>query len=92
MPTPLTFRAAAIVALGLATPTALTQTAAAEEAQYSQETPKEVRFGEDINGYEIRKYVFIYADLDNDGVLRGKEIRRARRRAVQDERGRDRRH
>lgn len=48
----------------------------------SPETPDEVYPGQEIEGRNIKHYVFIYADLDNDGVLRGAEIRRAKRRAV----------
>ena len=37
----------------------------------------EIRPGEAINGERVPPYVFSYADLNNDGVLRGREVRRA---------------
>lgn len=48
---------------------------------------KEAYPGDQVDGYTIRNYVFIYADLNNDGVLRGRELRRARNRAIREERG-----
>ena len=46
--------------------------------------------GENVDGYHIPNYVFIYADLDNDGVLKGRELRRAVNRVIRMESGGDR--
>lgn len=43
--------------------------------------------GDDVDGRRIRNYVFIYADTNNDGVLRGQELRRAKKRAIREQRG-----
>ncbi|MEL6977609.1 MAG: hypothetical protein AAGM38_02885 [Pseudomonadota bacterium] len=46
--------------------------------------------GDDVDGRRIRNYVFIYADRNNDGVLRGRELRIAKKRAIREDRsGRD---
>ena len=46
--------------------------------------------GDSVDGYRIPNYVFVYADLDNDGVLRGRELRRAVNRVLwQDKGGRE---
>lgn len=45
--------------------------------------------GDDVDGYRIPGYVFVYADLDNDGVLRGRELRRAVNRVIRQDQGGD---
>ena len=48
---------------------------------------KVARMGDSIDGYRIPNYVFVYADLNNDGVLRGRELRRAVNRVIWQDRG-----
>lgn len=78
--------AAATVAVGAAIPAAADEKKAEEFSCCSRPTT-EARPGDHVDGMRIPNYVFVQADLNNDGVLRGKELRRARDRAIRLERG-----
>ena len=80
-------------ALCLAAPTVVAPLAASAHPHkhhhhyHHKKKQKSARMGEEVYGYHIPGYVFVYADLDNDGVLRGRELRRARDRVIWEDRG-----
>lgn len=77
--------AATLLLVAFAAPQAFAEEAAPQTSCCSVPT-LEAFPGDDVDGYSVPNYVFVYADLDNDGVLRGKELRRAKNRVIKMER------